>query len=150
MLSINDRAEIYRLGTIVGHFEPSEAIAWADAAIAAEDAPSDALIEVSMAAGANSAKMVSLLKDCAGDVTPGRARDVFFGLLAEKVAADPGAAESVAHQLKTLRSAYDAPDAVMLAAADLAGPFGGDVDQATKAVQAFLAPYAAHAGAWRA
>lgn len=150
MLSIADRAEIFRLGTIVGHFEPAESITWADAAIAAEDAPSDALIEVSMGAGANSAKMVSLLKDCAGEQTPGRPRDVFFGLLAEKLASDPGAAESIAFQLKTLRSAYDAPDAVMVEASNLAGPFAGDVDAATAAVKAFLAPYAQHAAAWKA
>lgn len=150
MLSIADRAEIFRLGTIVGFFEPQESIAWADAAIAAEDAPSDALIEVSMGAGANSAKMVSLLKDCAGDQTPGRPRDVFFGLLAEKLATDADAAESIAYQLKTLRSAYDAPDAVMVEASNLAGPFAGDVAVATAAVTAFLAPYAAHAAAWRA
>lgn len=150
MLSIADRAEIFRLGTIVGHFEPADAIAWADAAIVAEDDPSNELIEVSTAANANSAKMVSLLKECAGEQAPGRPRDVFFGILADRLAADPGAAESIAHQLKTLRSAYDSPDSVMVKASELAGPFNGDVAQATAALQAFLAPYAAHAAAWKA
>jgi len=148
MLSIADRAEIFRLGTIVGHFEPEASIAWADATIAAEDAPSDALIEVSMGSGSGSAKMVSLLKDCAGDQTPGKPRDVFFGLLAERLAQDPGAAENIAYQLKTLRSAYDAPDAVMIEASNLAGPFTSDPDGAAKAVVAFLSKYRSHAADW--
>lgn len=150
MLSIADRAEIYRLGTIVGYFEPSDAITWADNAILAEDDPSIELIEVSSAGkDVNSAKMVSLLGACAGEQTPGHARDVFFGLLAEKLAADKSTAESMAHQLKTLRSAYDAPDAVMIAAADLAGPFNGDHDAATAGLEAFLAKYAPHAAEWK-
>lgn len=150
MLSTKDKAEVLRLGTIVGHFEVADSVNWADLVIAAEDKPAGEVLEVSMAADVGSAKMVSLLKDAAGAQTPGKPRDVFFGLLAKKLAASPsaGLAEEIAQQLKTLRSAYDAPDAVMTKAGNLAGPFSADAEAAAKDVRAFLSEFERFAGEW--
>ncbi|MCC7385260.1 MAG: hypothetical protein IT384_25655 [Deltaproteobacteria bacterium] len=151
MLKIQEQAEVFRLGMIIGIFEPSEAIAWADRVIGEEAKPDNAILEVSMAAGANTAAMVSLLRDAAGEHTPGKPRDVLFGILAQQLSKNQADAPAIAAQLKTLRSAYDAPDAAMLKAAELAGPFGHDDDQAaTRALADFLAPYAKHAAEWRA
>ncbi|MFO0725854.1 MAG: hypothetical protein U1E65_18870 [Myxococcota bacterium] len=150
MLNNAEKAEVLRLGMIVGHFETQDAINWADLVIASEDKPANAILEVSMAGDVGSAKMVSLLKDAAGEQGPGKPRDVFFGILAKKLAAAPsaGLAEEIANQLKTLRSAYDAPDAAMNKAGNLAGPFGGDPEAATKDVRAFLSEYERFGDSW--
>lgn len=149
MLSTQERAEVYRLGVIIGQFEVPEVVSWADNVIAEEDKPENAILEISMGSGSNTAQMASLLRDAAGDQRPGKPRDVLFGLLARELTKDPSSAPSIAHKLKTLRSAYETPDAQLLKAAELAGPFGhGDDEDATRALTAFLAPYSAATADW--
>lgn len=149
MLTTQERAEVYRLGVIIGMFEVPEVIRWADEVIAAEDKVDNAMLEISMAGDANTAKMATLLRDAAGEQRPGKPRDVIFGLLGKQLTSDASSAGSVAARLKTLRSAYDAPDATLLKAADLATPFGqGDDDHVTREMTAFLTPYASAAAEW--
>lgn len=141
MLSNTEKAEVFRLGLTVGLFDIPEIVSWADEVIAVDDKPSNELIEVSMGGDKNTAGMVELLRLAAGDQAPGKPLDVLLGLVAERVAAGQLSAGSAGAMIGTLKSAYDGKHALLDAASEASKDEG--------ATQAFLAPLAAHAAAWR-
>jgi hypothetical protein len=97
-------AEVYRMGLVIGLFEVKSVVAWADGVIGAEADPDYALIEVSMAGDANEGKMAALLKEVKGDADPKHSQSVVLGLLARKLAADPGRGAAIAAQVKALET----------------------------------------------
>ena len=154
MLTTPEKAEVYRLGLTVGLFEVPDAVTWADQVIMAEANPDNAILEVSMAADAGTAGMISRLKDAAGDQSPGRPRDVVLALLGKRLSGDPGAAEGIAAQLKALAGAYDSPDAVLKEAAGFSSAYAGaahgdgSVEDVNASLAAFLARDAAASTDW--
>jgi hypothetical protein len=103
MLSRKDIAEVYRLGLTIGMFSVDQVVEWADSIIAVEDNPEFALIEVSTNGDATEGKMATLLRDVQGEVDARTARNVIYGLLGRKLAADRDAADTVAAQAKAVQ-----------------------------------------------
>ncbi len=102
MLTNKEIAEVYRMGLVIGLFDPKEVVSWADAVIAQEADPEYAIIELSMATDANEGKLATLLLDVSGDASPEKSRHVLLGLLGRRLTTDPGAAAQVASQVKAI------------------------------------------------
>lgn len=99
MSTLKTEAEVLRRCLDLGLVERREVIAWADARIAADDAPDVSLTDIALAGGRSAADVAGLLRDVPG--TPDRVaylRGVFTRMRA-LLAANPTALVLVAHGL---------------------------------------------------
>lgn len=84
MSNIKEKAEVFRLGLIIGIFEVKEVVAWADEVIAAEADPEFAIIDVSMAGDASNGTMASHLSKVSGDADSQKVFGALCGILSKR------------------------------------------------------------------
>lgn len=147
-------AALIHIGLMYGFVSVPEAIAWADAQIAAHDRPHPALVEISMGAGRSALDLAGELHPLAGECDEGEVVTGMLALMHRALARDPGLVRRFASVLYNLARAGVEPDggdaegwmmyfddALDLAQSGVSGTEGGVLRE----MMAFLAPYAERA-----
>lgn len=152
--ALDRTAALIRIGLTYGFVSVPEAIAWADAQIAAHDHPHPALVEISMGAGRSATDLANELHPLAGEGDEGEAVTGMLALMHRALSRDPGLVRRFASVLYNLAMAGVEPDGgdaegwmmYFDDALDLAqSGISGTEDGVLREMLAFLAPYAERA-----
>ncbi|MCX7922698.1 MAG: hypothetical protein N3B21_11925 [Clostridia bacterium] len=107
MVCLKDRAEIYRLGLIVGLFCKSDVLNWVDTTIESESNVDYALIEVSLNSSKNNEDVACILKNVRGKSDSKTVANIIIGLLAQKFDENHDIGSEIASILKRLTQNID-------------------------------------------
>jgi hypothetical protein len=105
-----EQAEILRQGLMVGTRTVADAVAWADAIIAADPQPDIAIIEVATSSPGLPSEVSALLRDVAGEYDPVTVLRGAMSDLRRALANDPGRGPEIARWLYELAISGELPE----------------------------------------
>ncbi len=95
-LNFKDTAEVYRIGLLIGFFQPADVVRWADAVILTSEKPDPCVIDVSLSEKKPIQDIAHLLKDIKGESHPTLPAHVLMGLMGRKLSENPGLVKRIA------------------------------------------------------
>lgn len=81
MIGIKERAEVYKLGLLIGYFRLEEFFEWIDETIDKEESPDIGLIEIAYLNNRDIKDIISLIGEISGDYNPKIPARILLGLM---------------------------------------------------------------------